>query len=233
MKKTIICIFSFLCIFILSAYAQNSKDYFELNKIEKVNGIVIVNQQRGITLRLNEEQAETLIKKLKVSKKLQPTKIFYPYTVEIYYEDKNISFMTNGKTIGATGTSEKYELVSDCSDIIKSVFDIYDAFLNPEFDIIAFEIPVWAGSYYLLQKKDNNKYYIVKVVWGSGLPVISITTYEAVLKNDLIVLDNVKISVKDMQYEVYVDGKKTDIKGYNSSADNLQKDMQAYYFYHH
>ena len=230
-RKSVIFIIS---LFLISAvYAQDSKDYFELNKIEKVNSIIIVNQQRGITLRLNEEQAESLIKKLKVSKKLQPTKIFYPYTVEIYYEDQYISFMTNGKTLGASGTSEKYELVSDCSDIIKSVFDIYDAFLNPEFDIIAFVFPVGAGSYYLLQNKDNNKYYIVEVVWGSGLPVISITAYEAVLKNDLIVLDNVKISVKDMQYEIYVDGKKTDIKGYNSSAENLQKDMHAYFLYHH
>ena len=230
-RKSVIFIIS---LFLFSAvYAQNSKDYFELNKIEKVNSIIIVNQQRGITLRLNEEQAESLIKKLKVSKKLQPTKIFYPYTVEIYYEDQNISFMTNGKTLGASGTSEKYELLSDCSDIIKSVFDIYDAFLNPESDIITFEVYVWAGSYYLLQKKGSNKYYIVKVVWGSGVPVMSITTYEVVLKNDLIVLDNVKISVKDMQYEVYVDGKKNDIKGYNSPADNLQRDMHAYYLYHH
>lgn len=233
MKKTIVCMFLFLFILFFSAYAQDSIDYFELNKIKTINYIMIVNQQREASLFLNKEQAEAFINKLKVSRKLSPRKIRYPYKVEISYEDKTISFMTNGKTLGQSGTSEMYELSDDCSDIMKSVFDIYDAFLNPLFVTANILKPVWAGTHYLLQKKDNNRYYALAVVYGSGLPVISIKTYDAIVNNNFIDLDEEKILITNNGYELYRDGKKIETCLENYTVENLKTDMHGFYLYHH
>ncbi|MBQ3980495.1 MAG: hypothetical protein II631_00420, partial [Treponema sp.] len=138
MHKRRICLFLPLLALIFSASANEAKsqtDYLELNRIKNAESIItIVDEQKEISLVLNKEQRNALLEKLEVSKKLEAKDFPSPckaYKLNVYYDGKYVSFVTKGKTICQSGNSEIYELTSDPSGTIESVFGIYDAFLAP------------------------------------------------------------------------------------------------------
>ncbi len=229
---------------IFSASAKEAKsptDYLELNKIRKAESVItIVDEQREISLVLNKEQKNALLEKLEISKKLEAKEFPYPnkaYKLNVYYNDKYVSFVTKGKTIRQSGNSEIYELTSDPSGTIEAVLGIYDAFLAPltlpyakKNSATDFIIK----SYYLLQKRSKNRYYVLAVTYGSGLPVTSIRAFDASASKNFIQLDgDEKISVKNDEYELYIKGKKTGARIFTDySLKSLKADMHSFYMYH-
>ncbi len=227
-------------IFSASAKKRNPQtDYLELKRIKSAESVItIVDEQREIALVLNKEQRNALLDKLEVSKKLEAKKFPSPckaYKLNLYYDTHYLSFITNGKTICQSGSSEMYELLNDCSETIEAVFGIYDAFLNPPptaknnsaSDFIV-------TSHYLLQKRDKNRYYVLELTYGSGLPVTSIRAFDAVASTDFIQLDDdKKISIKNHEYELYIKGKKTGASIFTDySLKRLKVDMHSFYIYH-
>lgn len=240
--KRVLCLFSFLFAIIFCACAKERKtptDYLELNRIRNTESVItIVDEQREISLVLNKEQRNALLEKLEVSQKLEAKEFPYPnkaYKLNVYYDGKYVSFLTKGKTICQSGNSEIYELTSDPSGTIEAVFGIYDAFLNP--------LPTAKNnsatdfiitSYYLLQKRSKDSYYVLAVTYGSGLPVTSIRAFDASASKNFIHLDDdEKISVKNDEYELYIKGKKTGASIFTDySLKRLKVDMHSFYMYH-
>ncbi|MBP5746863.1 MAG: hypothetical protein J6W63_00685 [Treponema sp.] len=242
MHKRRIYLFLPLLALIFSASANEAKsprDYLELNRIKSAESVItIVDEQKEISLVLNKEQRNALLDKLEVSKKLEAKKFPSPckaYKLNVYYDGKYVSFVTKEKTICQSGSSEMYELLNDCSGTIEAVFGIYDAFLNPPptaknnsaTDFIV-------TSYYLLQKRDKNRYYVLELTYGSGLPVTSIRAFDASASKNFIQLDgDEKISVKNDEYELYIKGKKTGANIFTDySLKRLKVDMHSFYIYH-
>ena len=244
MHKRRIYLFLPLLALIFSASAKEAKsqtDYLELNRIKSAESVItIVDEQREIALVLNKEQRNALLDKLEVSKKLEAKDFSSPckaYKLNVYYDGKYVSFVTKGKTICQSGNSEIYELTSDPSGTIEAVFGIYDAFLAPlplpyakknsapDFIIT---------SYYLLQKRSKDSYYVLAVTYGSGLPVTSIRAFDASASKNFIQLDDdEKISVKNDEYELYIKGKKTGARIFTDySLKSLKADMHSFYMYH-
>ena len=244
MHKKTICLFLPLLALIFSASANEAKsqtDYLELKRIKNAESVItIVDEQKEISLVLNKEQRNALLEKLEVSKKLEAKDFPSPckaYKLNVYYDGKYVSFVTKGKTIRQSGNSEIYELTSDPSGTIEAVFRIYDAFLAP--------LPLPTAkknsatdfivtSHYLLQKRDKNRYYVLAVIYGSGLPVTSIRAFDASASKKFIQLDgDEKISVKNDEYELYIKGKKTGARIFTDySLKSLKADMHSFYIYH-
>lgn len=240
--KRVLCLFSFLFAIVFCVCAKERKtptDYLELNRIRNTESVItIVDEQREISLVLNKEQRNALLEKLEVSKKLEAKDFPSPckaYKLNVYYDGKYVSFVTKGKTIRQSGNSEIYELTSDPSGTIEAVFGIYDAFLAPlpyakKNSATDFIIT----SYYLLQKRSKDSYYVLAVTYGSGLPVTSIRAFDASASKNFIHLDDdKKISVKDDEYELYIKGKKTVASIFTDySLKRLKVDMHSFYMYH-
>ena len=227
-------------IFSASAKETNPQtDYLELNRIKNEESVItIVDEQREIALVLNKEQRNALLDKLEVSKKLEAKDFPSPckaYKLNVYYDTQYLYLITNGKTICQSGSSEMYELLNDCSGTIEAVFGIYEAFLNPPptaknnsaTDFIV-------TSHYLLQKRDKNRYYVLELTYGSGLPVTAIRAFDASASKNFIQLDgDEKISVKNDEYELYIKGKKTGANIFTDySLKSLKADMHSFYMYH-
>lgn len=244
MHKRRICLFLPLLALFFSASANEAKsqtDYIELKRIKNAESVItIVDEQKEISLVLNKEQRNALLEKLEVSKKLEAKDISSPckaYKLNVYYDGKYVSFVTKGKTICQSGNSEIYELTSDPSGTIEAVLGIYNAFLAPlplpyakknsapDFIIT---------SYYLLQKRSKDSYYVLAVTYGSGLPVTSIRAFDASASKNFIQLDgDEKISVKNDEYELYIKGKKTGANIFTDySLKSLKADMHSFYMYH-
>ena len=242
MHKRRICLFLPLLALIFSASAKEAKsqtDYLELNRIKSTESIItIVDEQKEISLVLNKEQRNALLEKLEVSKKLEAKDFPSPckaYKLNVYYDTQYLSFITNGKTICQSGSSEMYELLNDCSGTIEAVFGIYDAFLNsPPTAKNNSATDFIVTSHYLLQKRDKNRYYVLELTYGSGLPVTSIRAFDAVASKDFIQLDDdKKISVKNHEYELYIKGKKTGASIFTDySLKRLKVDMHSFYMYY-
>ncbi|MBR4386421.1 MAG: hypothetical protein IKP51_07870 [Treponema sp.] len=240
--KRVLCLFSFLFAIIFCACAKERKtptDYLELNRIRNAESVItIVDEQKEISLVLNKEQRNALLEKLEVSQKLEAKDFPSPckaYKLNVYYDDKYVSFLTNGKTICQSGSPEMYELSSDPSGTIEAVFGIYDAFLNPLPTAKNNSAPDFIiTSYYLLQKRNTNSYYVLAVTYGSGLPVTSIRAFNATASKNFIHLDDdEKISVKNDEYELYIKGKKTVASIFTDySLKRLKADMHSFYMYH-
>ncbi|MBP5695071.1 MAG: hypothetical protein J6X11_00315 [Treponema sp.] len=240
--KRVLCLFSFLFAIIFCACAKERKtptDYLELNRIRNTESVItIVDEQREISLVLNKEQRNALLEKLEVSKKLEAKEFPSPckaYKLNVYYDGKYVSFVTKGKTIRQSGNSEIYELTSDPSGTIEAVFGIYDAFLNPLPTAKNNSAPDFIiTSYYLLQKRSKDSYYVLAVTYGSGLPVTSIRAFDASASKNFIHLDDdEKISVKDDEYELYIKDKKTGAHIFTDySLKSLKVDMHSFYMYH-
>lgn len=240
--KRVLCLFSFLFAIIFCACAKERKtptDYLELNRIKNAESVItIVDEQREISLVLNKEQRNALLEKLEVSKKLEAKDFPSPckaYKLNVYYDGKYVSFVTKGKTIRQSGNSEIYELTSDPSGTIEAVFGIYDAFLNPLPTAKNNSAPDFIiTSYYLLQKRSKDSYYVLAVTYGSGLPVTSIRAFDASASKNFIHLDDdEKISVKNDEYELYIKGKKTGAGIFTDySLKRLKVDMHSFYMYH-
>lgn len=229
---------------IFSASAKEIKyqtDYLELKRIKSAESVItIVDEQREISLVLNKEQRNALLEKLEVSKKLEAKDFPSPcksYKLNVYYDGKYVSFVTKGKTICQSGNSEIYELTSDPSGTIEAVFGIYDAFLAPltlpyakKNSATDFIIK----SYYLLQRRSKDSYYVLAVTYGSGLPVTSIRAFDASASKNFIQLDgDEKISVKNDEYELYIKGKKAGANIFTDySLKRLKVDMHSFYIYH-
>ncbi|MBQ1727950.1 MAG: hypothetical protein II039_11260 [Treponema sp.] len=211
MHKRRIYLFLPLLALIFSASANEAKsqtDYLELKRIKNAESIItIVDEQKEISLVLNKEQRNALLEKLEVSQKLEAKDFPSPckaYKLNVYYDGKYVSFVTKGKTIRQSGNSEIYELTSDPSGTIEAVLGIYDAFLAPltlpyakKNSATDFIIT----SYYLLQKRSKDSYYVLAVTYGSGLPVTSIRAFDASASKNFIQLDDdEKISVKNDEY---------------------------------
>ncbi|MBQ5448935.1 MAG: hypothetical protein IIT57_02735 [Treponema sp.] len=244
MHKRRICLFLPLLALIFSASANEAKsqtDYLELKRIKNAESVItIVDEQKEISLVLNKEQRNALLEKLEVSKKLETKDFPSPckaYKLNVYYDGKYVSFVTKGKTICQSGNSEIYELTSDPSGTIEAVFGIYDAFLAPlplpyakKNSATDFIIT----SYYLLQKRSKDSYYVLAVTYGSGLPVTSIRAFDASASKNFIQLDgDEKISVKNDEYELYIKGKKTGASIFTDySLKRLKVDMHSFYMYH-
>lgn len=240
--KRVLCLFSFLFAIIFCACAKERKtptDYLELNRIKNAESVItIVDEQREISLVLNKEQRNALLEKLEVSKKLEAKDFPSPckaYKLNVYYDGKYVSFVTKGKTIRQSGSPEMYELTSDPSGTIEAVFGIYDAFLNPLPTAKNNSAPDFIiTSYYLLQKRNTNSYYVLELTYGSGLPVTSIRAFDASASKNFIQLDgDEKISVKNDEYELYIKGKKTVASIFTDySLKRLKVDMHSFYMYH-
>lgn len=244
MHKRRIYLFLPLLALIFSASAKEAKsqtDYLELKRIKNAESVItIVDEQKEISLVLNKEQRNALLEKLEVSKKLEAKDFPAPckaYKLNVYYDGKYVSFVTKGKTICQSGNSEIYELTSDPSGTIEAVLGIYDAFLAPlplpyakKDSIPDFIIT----SYYLLQKRSKNRYYVLAVTYGSGLPVTSIRAFDASASKNFIQLDgDEKISVKNDEYELYIKGKKIGARIFTDySLKSLKADMHSFYMYH-
>lgn len=221
--------------------AKSPRDYLELKRIKNAESVItIVDEQKEISLVLNKEQRNALLEKLEVSKKLEAKDFHSPckaYKLNVYYDGKYVSFVTKGKTIRQSGNSEIYELTSDPSGTIEAVLGIYDAFLAPlplpyakKNSATDFIIT----SYYLLQKRSKDSYYVLAVTYGSGLPVTSIRAFDASASKNFIQLDgDEKISVKNDEYELYIKGKKTGASIFTDySLKSLKADMHSFYMYH-
>ena len=244
MHKKTIYLFLPLLALIFSASANEAKsqtDYLELNRIKNAESIItIVDEQKEISLVLNKEQRNALLEKLEVSKKLEAKDFSSPckaYKLNVYYDGKYVSFVTKGKTIRQSGNSEIYELTRDPSGTIEAVLGIYDAFLAPlplpyakKNSATDFIIK----SYYLLQRRSKDSYYVLAVTYGSGLPVTSIKAFDASASKNFIQLDgDEKISVKNDEYELYIKGKKTGASIFTDySLKRLKADMHSFYMYH-
>ena len=244
MHKRRIYLFLPLLALIFSASANEAKsqtDYLELKRIKNAESVItIVDEQKEISLVLNKEQRNALLEKLEVSKKLEAKDFPSPcktYKLNVYYDGKYVSFVTKGKTIRQSGNSEIYELTSDPSGTIEAVLGIYDAFLSP------LPLPYAKKnstpdfiikSYYLLQRRSKDSYYVLAVTYGSGLPVTSIRAFDASASKNFIQLDgDEKISVKNDEYELYIKGKKTGASIFTDySLKRLKVDMHSFYMYH-
>ena len=238
-KRVYIFAILFTLIFYACAKEKNQSLYPQLDKITKENcSITIIDPQRQISLVLNEEQKKDLLEKLKVSQKAEAKEKASnckTYKLNISYKGEYLSFTTNGKTLCQCESSQSYKLLSDCTDTISSVFAIYDSFITPSIPKKADSNLILMTGGYFLQKKGKNKYYVLEVIYGSGLPVVAIRAFDLVAKNGFIHLyDDKKISVKDDQYELYSGGKKNTsfpvLSDY--SVERLENDMHSFYMYH-
>ncbi|AAS12354.1 MAG TPA: hypothetical protein DEA57_08280 [Sulfurihydrogenibium sp.] len=122
MKNKVCFVITFVTTLIYSAYAQDKIDYLVLNKIKTVQEIIIENIKTKITVKLDENQKKEFLNNLSVVKSRDWGKCLLPYEVTIIYDDKSISFRTNGKTLGQFGTMAMYDFESDLKLLINSFF---------------------------------------------------------------------------------------------------------------
>ena len=122
MKNKVCFVITFVTTLIYSAYAQDKIDYLVLNKIKTVQEIIVENIKTKITVKLNENQKKEFLNNLSVVKSRDWGKCLLPYEVTIIYDDKSISFRTNGKTLGQFGTMAMYDFESDLKLLINSFF---------------------------------------------------------------------------------------------------------------
>ena len=122
MKNKVCFVITFVATLIYSAYAQDKIDYLVLNKIKTVQEIIIENIKTKITVKLDENQKKEFLNNLSVVKSGGWGKCLLPYEVTIIYDDKSISFRTNGKTLGQFGTMAMYDFESDLKLLINSFF---------------------------------------------------------------------------------------------------------------
>ena len=122
MKNKVCFVITFVATLIYSAYAQDKIDYLVLNKIKTVQEIIVENIKTKITVKLDENQKKEFLNNLSVVKSGGWGKCLLPYKVSIIYDDKNISFRTNGKTLGQFGTMAIYDFESDLKLLINSFF---------------------------------------------------------------------------------------------------------------
>ena len=128
MKNKVCFVITFVTTLIYSAYAQDKIDYLVLNKIKTVQEIIIENIKTKITVKLDENQKKEFLNNLSVVKSGGWGKCLLPYKVSIIYDDKNISFRTNGKTLGQFGTMAIYDFESDLKLLINSFFIMENEF---------------------------------------------------------------------------------------------------------
>lgn len=240
MKKKIFFIMIF-CFMAMLLNAHCKVDCFDLNKLKNISGVLLVDSTKEISLDLNQEQVKMFAAKMKVSKKSTPKKSSYPYTVHVYYVDDNgdggyISLMTDGKYLVEDKSSECYEFTNDCSDFIESIFSIYNSFLVPVAPTVCVGVgaTIPAGSKYVFQKVGENRYYVLHVVYGSGLPVIGMTVYDVESKNNCIELDDdTKFVIEGKTYKCYYKDDQYNFEAKKSSIKDVQIDMSDFYMYHH
>ena len=122
MKNKVCFVITFVTTLIYSAYAQDKIDYLVLNKIKTVQEIIVENIKTKITVKLDENQKKEFLNNLSVVKSRDWGKCLLPYEVTIIYDDKSISFRTNGKTLGQFGTMAMYDFESDLKLLINSFF---------------------------------------------------------------------------------------------------------------
>ena len=122
MKNKVCFVITFVTTLIYSAYAQDKIDYLVLNKIKTVQEIIVENIKTKITIKLDENQKKEFLNNLSVVKSRDWGKCLLPYEVTIIYDDKSISFRTNGKTLGQFGTMAIYDFESDLKLLINSFF---------------------------------------------------------------------------------------------------------------
>lgn len=122
MKNKVCFVITFVTTLIYSAYAQDKIDYLVLNKIKTVQEIIVENIKTKITIKLDENQKKEFLNNLSVVKSRDWGKCLLPYEVSIIYDDKSISFRTNGKTLGQFGTMAIYDFESDLKLLINSFF---------------------------------------------------------------------------------------------------------------
>ena len=122
MKNKVCFVITFVTTLIYSAYAQDKIDYLVLNKIKTAQEIVVENIKTKVTVKLDENQKKEFLNNLSVVKSRDWGKCLLPYEVTIIYDDKSISFRTNGKTLGQFGTMAMYDFESDLKLLINSFF---------------------------------------------------------------------------------------------------------------
>lgn len=122
MKNKVCFVITFVTTLIYSAYAQDKIDYLVLNKIKTVQEIIVENIKTKITVKLDENQKKEFLNNLSVVKSRDWGKCLLPYEVTIIYDDKSISFRTNGKALGQFGTMAMYDFESDLKLLINSFF---------------------------------------------------------------------------------------------------------------
>lgn len=128
MKNKVCFAIIFFNAIIYSAYTQDKIDYLVLNKIKTAQEVIVKNIKTEVTIKLDENQKKAFINNLNVVKSRDWGKCWFPYTVTIIYDDKNISFMTNGKTLGQFGTMAIYDFESDLKLLINSFFIMENEF---------------------------------------------------------------------------------------------------------
>ena len=122
MKNKVCFVITFVTTLIYSAYAQDKIDYLVLNKIKIAQEIIVENIKTKVTVKLDENQKKEFLNNLSVVKSRDWGKCLLPYEVTIIYDDKSISFRTNGKTLGQFGTMAMYDFESDLKLLINSFF---------------------------------------------------------------------------------------------------------------
>ena len=122
MKNKVCFVITFVTTLIYSAYAQDKIDYLVLNKIKTVQEIIVENIKTKITVKLDENQKKEFLNNLSVVKSRDWGKCLLPYEVTIIYDDKSISFRTNGKALEQFGTMAMYDFESDLKLLINSFF---------------------------------------------------------------------------------------------------------------
>ena len=128
MKNKVCFVITFVTTLIYSAYAQDKIDYLVLNKIKITQEIIVENIKTKVTVKLDENQKKEFLNNLSVVKSRDWGKCLLPYKVSIIYDDKNISFRTNGKTLGQFGTMAIYDFESDLKLLINSFFIMENEF---------------------------------------------------------------------------------------------------------
>lgn len=191
-----------------------------MNEINFAREIRVQKTEDGREVSLNSEQRKAFFDAIKVSKKISVHKGFCPYRVYIDYSKANdISFMTNGNLLGKSGTSLSFQFENNCADLLESFFAPFDFFENNPENGVCLRVDSWAGIYYFLSEVADERYYVVEIVLGSGLPIISVSGYDVHAVDNCIKLDNnAKIILTDGGYEFYQDDRR-----YNCSVDEDMK----------
>ena len=162
-------------------------ELFLLNELKSADTIVVSKTVGNEQITLNAEQIRDFLKKLKVAKNLGMRKCLYPYRVSIYSGSDEIRFMTDGKNLAKSGTAyEHFALESDLSELFESLFEGYRRFENPLTKKTCLFVFVWAGEHYALCKLDGKRYFVLRIILGSGVPVAGITGFYGKEKNGSI-----------------------------------------------
>ena len=238
MKRKLCVLALFLCLIFDIAIARGNGDVFDPNEIKSIDGISILDKRFNRMMSLNSDQLNQFVSCMSFSRRTSPKKTSLHYALWISYGSKSTVLYTDGKTVEIKDHSVQYEFENDCSDLLKSFFAVYDYFLesiprSPLKDKVCLYVSDWAGIEYVLSEIEDGRYYVLEIVNGSGLPVVSIKGFDVKLKDGSLGLDDGKrISIENGSYRFFINEKEYVCKISSDLDIDVSTAMYAYTMYH-